>query len=67
MFNLMGRVPDMDIEGEDVNLSPVIKSLSGLYIIDSENVRVNARLSEDVKKLVASGKFELLMEAKEED
>ena len=62
MFNLMGRVPDMDIEGEDV-----IKSLSGLYIIDSENVRVNARLSEDVKKLVASGKFELLMEAKEED
>lgn len=67
MFNLMGRVPDMDIEGEDVNLSPVIKSLSGLYIIESENVRVNAKLSEDVKKFVASEKFELLMEAKEED
>ena len=43
-----------------VYISPAMFNLMG-------RVRVNAKLSEDVKKLVASGKFELLMEAKEED
>ena len=58
----------MDIQaGEgNVNLTPVIQGLSGLYIISSENRDINARLAKDVHKFINSGTYELLMEAKED-
>ena len=33
MFRLIGKIPDVEMEGENVNLGPIIKSLSGLYIL----------------------------------
>ena len=30
MFRLIGKIPDLHVEGEDVNLAPIIQSLSGL-------------------------------------
>ena len=44
MFRLIGKIPDMNVEGNDVNLAPIIRSLSGLYIISSENPHINANL-----------------------
>ncbi len=63
MFKMMGKIPDMEIEDSDVNLTSVIKSLDGLYVIDSENLSVNLRLVSDVEKLAEASKYELLMEA----
>lgn len=65
MFRLIGKIPDLKVEGENVNLAPIIQSLTGLYLIDSENPKVNATLKADAEKFVGNGHYELLMEAKE--
>ena len=66
MFRLIGRIPDIQAGEGNVNLTPVIRGLSGLYIISSENRDINARLAKDVHKFINSGTYELLMEAKED-
>lgn len=66
MFKLIGKIPDIEIEDNDVNLAPLIKSLSGMYVIDSENRSINASLAEDVEAMVRKGRYEILMEAKED-
>ncbi len=65
MFRLIGKIPDLNVEGENINLAPIIQSLSGLYLIDSENSAINASLLADARKFVQSGHYELLMEAKD--
>ena len=65
MFRLIGKIPDLHVEGEDVNLAPIIQSLSGLYLIDSENPVVNSELKAETNKLIKAGKYELLLEAKD--
>ena len=65
MFRLIGKIPDLKLEGEDVNLAPLIQSLSGLYILDSENSRINAQIKADTESFIKGGEYELLMEAKE--
>ena len=66
MFKLMRRIPDIDLGDGDVNLSPIINSLDGLYIINAENSKIGADLKADVDKLVKKGSYELLMEAKDD-
>ena len=66
MFKLMRRIPDIDLGDGDVNLSPIIKSLDGLYIITAENSKIGADLKADVDKLVKKGSYELLREAKDD-
>ena len=65
MFRMIGKVPGITLHGDDVNLTPVIQSLNGLYLIDSENPKINASLKTDIDKFVQNGNFELLMEAKD--
>ena len=65
MFRLIGKIPELSVEGEKVNLAPIIQSLSGLYLIDSENPTVNATLKADAEKFIKNGNYELLMEAKD--
>lgn len=65
MFRLMGKIPEMDMGGEDIDLSSIVKSLNGFYLIDSVNTTINDDLRRDVEKYISSGKFELLMEIKD--
>ncbi len=66
MFRMIGKIPDVkNAEGENVNLSPIIQSLSGLYLISSENKKINVNLKADAEKFLSSGKYELFMEAKD--
>jgi hypothetical protein len=65
MFRLIGKIPELSVEGEDINLAPIIQSLSGLYLIDSENPKINAELKAEAERFVSSGRYELLMEAKD--
>lgn len=66
MFRLMGKLPDMAISGDNVNLTQLVKSLEGLYLIDSENKDINADMKRDVEKFVRSGNYEVLMEVKDD-
>ena len=65
MFRLIGKIPDLHVEGEDVNLAPIIQSLSGLYLINSENPAINTELKAEAAKLIKAGRYELLLEAKD--
>ena len=66
MFKLMKRIPDIDLEGESVNLAPIIKNLTGMYIINSENPAVNDDIKRDVDRFIRRGDYEILLEAKED-
>ena len=50
----------------DVNLAPVIRNLSGFYLLSTSNPRVLSDLSQDVQKLIKAGRYELMMEAKDD-
>ena len=56
MFRMMGKIPDMEVCDSDMNLTPVIKSLTGLYLVSSENGSINAKLKADEESFVKSGK-----------
>ena len=64
-FRLMGRIPDMQIEDGSVNLGPIIKSLTGLYILNITQEGIAASLADDVNRFIQKGEYELLMEAKD--
>ncbi len=70
MFRMIGQLPDMDMEtadGDKMNLTPVINTLSGFYLLEAaRNSKAAARLQEEVKKILDGKKFELLFEAKED-
>lgn len=65
MFRMIGRIPDVEFNEGSVNLSGIIKSMTGFYILNTSDAVTGQSLYEDVKKYVSSGTYELLMEAKD--
>ena len=65
MFRLIGKIPDVQMEGENVNFGPIIKSLSGLYILNISDPNLADNLHSDVNRFLKKGDYELLMEAKD--
>ena len=65
MFRLMGKIPDMELQEGNVNLGPVIKSLTRLYILSTTREDIAANLAADVNHFIQRGSYELLMEAKD--
>ena len=65
MFRMIGRIPDLQTGSGEVNLTPVIRSLSGMYIINSDNAAINGSLRSEVERFISAGRYELLMEAKD--
>jgi len=65
MFRLIGKIPDLEMNDENVNLGPIIKSLSGLYILSIKEGATAEQLADDVNRFINKGQYELLMEAKD--
>ncbi|MBQ6244146.1 MAG: DUF4252 domain-containing protein [Bacteroidales bacterium] len=65
MFRMIGRIPDLETGDGKVNLSPVIRSLTGMYILNSSNPDINRTLRSEVERFISAGRYELLMEAKD--
>lgn len=65
MFRLIGRIPDLETGDNKVNLTPVIRSLTGMYILNSENAAINEQLRSDAERFIKNGRYELLMEVKD--
>lgn len=65
MFRMMGRVPSMEVNDTDVDLSRIIMDLKGMYILNSENPKTNAAIRSDVNKFISKGEYELIMEVKD--
>lgn len=66
MFRMMGRIPEMDLGEKDVNVTSAVKQLSGFYLLNSENPSINDNIRRDAERFVDSGRYELLMEVKDE-
>ncbi len=67
MFALIKSIPDINVEGKDVDLGKVIKTLDGMYILDIENEKIAGELSADISRMTSEKRFELLMETVEGD
>ncbi len=65
MFKLIKSIPDVQINDEEVNLSGVIRSLEGMYILSTDDREISDQLRKDVEKELTSGRYEMLMEAVE--
>ena len=66
MFRLIGKIPDLETGGDNkVNLTPVNRSLTGMYILNSENTAINEQLRSEAERFIKAGKYELLLEAKD--
>lgn len=63
MFSLIKEIPDIQLEGEDINLSSVIKTFDGMYILDVEDGTLAGKLNGEISDMVEKGRYELLMEA----
>lgn len=67
MFKLMKTVPDIEINSQEVNFSRFIRTLEGMYILNTSDQGIASRLAKDVESELRYGKHELLMEAIEEN
>ena len=67
MFNLMKDLPDVHVSAGDIDFSGIIKTFKGMYILDIENKSLASSLASDIRSAIGSGKYQLLMEATEED
>ena len=57
---------DMEAEnGEKVNLTPIVKNLTGFYLLDVEDAAVADKLFAEVRHMIDGKKYELLFEAKD--
>lgn len=67
MFKLMKTVADIEINSQEVNFSRFIRTLEGMYILNTSDQDIASRLAKDVESELRYGKHELLMEAIEEN
>lgn len=66
MFRLMKSLPDVEIESEDVDLGGIIRTFTGMYILDIEDGKAAAELEAELQHVIKAGRYELLMEAADE-
>lgn len=68
MFKMIGQLPDLDVEaadGEKVDLAPLVRSFEGFYLLSISDKSQAAELKQEVQSMIKSGRFEMLMEAKD--
>lgn len=66
MFKMIGRIPEVQLNENKTDLTPLVKSLNGFYLLNSESTRVSTGINQEVKKFITSGKYELMMEVKDD-
>ena len=63
MFRMIGRLPMQDV---GLDAKEAIKSLSGFYLLNVSSPELRATLKQEANRFVQSGKYEMLMEAKDD-
>lgn len=69
MFKIMGKIPELNVEvgeGEKFDMAPLINSFSGFYMLDICNNPLADELHGEVKNMIAKGRYEMLMEIKDD-
>ena len=68
MFRMIGQLPDLDIEtadGEKIDIAPLVRSFEGFYLLSVSDKSQTTELKLDVQSMINSGRFEMLLEAKD--
>lgn len=65
MFKMIGKLPEVRIEDNGLDLAPMIKSMTGFYMLQTEDSFLAEKISKDVTRIVGGAKFETLMEIKD--
>lgn len=65
MFKMIGKLPEVRIEDNGLDLAPMIKSMTGFYMLQTEDSSLAEKISKDVTRIVGGAKFETLMEIKD--
>lgn len=68
MFKLVGHLPELDIEGKEgakMDLSSLVRQLTGFYLISTKEPEVAESLYKDAQSFTEKGIYEILMEFKE--
>lgn len=68
MFRIIGQLPDLDVEtsdGEKINVAPLVRSFDGFYLLSVSDKSKAAELKQEAQSMIKSGRFEMLMEAKD--
>ena len=67
MFRIIGQLPDLDVymSHGKVNIAPLVRSFDGFYLLSVSDKAQAAELKKEVQSLIKSGRFEMLMEAKD--
>lgn len=68
MFRMIGKLPDMNVytkDGGQMNLAPIVQSLTGFYLLSTADPKLKTSLDKDVADFAKKGRHELLMEAKD--
>lgn len=69
MFRIIGKLPDLEMktsEGDSMDLAPLISSFHGFYMLDISNPATVSAINKDVASMISKGRYELMMEVKEE-
>ena len=69
MLKLIGQLPDLKIQtqdGKSMDISALISSFHGFYMLEITDPSAMATLRKDVSSMIGTGRYELLMEMKEE-
>lgn len=68
MFKMIGKLPEIEIgdNGQKVDITPIVNTLKGFYLLSTSDQGIVKRLNNDVKSLLGKGSYELMMEAKQD-
>ena len=68
MFKMIGKLPEITVGdyGEKVDITPIVNTLKGFYMLNTSDQGIVKRLNSDVKSLLGKGSYELMMEAKQD-
>ena len=65
MFKLIGKLPEVKVEEKGVDFGPMIKSMTGFYVLQTEDKELAEKMFKDIAKVVDGHKYETLMEVKD--
>lgn len=69
MFKIIGKLPDLEMktnDGNSIDLAPLISTFQGFYMLDISNSTTAAAINKDVTLMISKGRYELMMEVKDE-
>ena len=70
MFKMIGNLPELAVDngnGGKMDIAPLIKTFKGFYLLDISEKSVINSINKDVADMLNTGKYEMLMELKDEE